>query len=73
MAKKPTIKELDGKISMLALNLNTTFKNLDSIAWAFTQFTKFMGKHDEFKKYLENLQKVNKLKENDEKTKKTKV
>ena len=73
MSKKSTVKELDAKINMLALNLNTTFKSLDSLAWAFTQLTKFMGNHDEFKKYLENLQKVNKLKENDEKTKKTKV
>ena len=69
---KPTIKELDAKINMLSLNLNTLFKNVDSLAWALTQLTNFMGNHDEFKNYLENLQKVDKLKENNGKTEKEK-
>ena len=73
MSDKLTIEELDNKFRMLSLNLNTLFRRLDSLGYAFSKYTEFMENSDKFKNYLENLQKINKLKENDGKTEKSKV
>ncbi|QDP57670.1 MAG: hypothetical protein Unbinned3338contig1000_46 [Prokaryotic dsDNA virus sp.] len=61
--KKITIKEAEKRINILAYNLNVAKAAIDNIGLAFSQYLKYKGDEEEFKKYLENKSKVDKLKE----------
>ena len=62
MAKKKEVeKTIEEKMNILAYNLNMVKAGLDNIGIAFTQYLKYAGVEDEFKKYLENLKNVDKL------------
>ena len=63
MGKKPTIRELEERITLITSQLNFTMRMLDSVGLAFSQFIEFMEKKDDFKKYLENSKKLHKLTE----------
>ena len=63
MGKKPTIKQLDERLNIVTSQTNFTMRMLDSVGVAFSEFIKFLGKEDDFKKHLEkskNLHKLNK-------------
>jgi ABC-type transport system involved in cytochrome c biogenesis ATPase subunit len=66
--KKLTNKELEERINILAYNLNVTKAGIDNIGIAFSQYLKYIGHEEEFKKYLENLKNVDKLNKNGEKS-----
>ena len=70
MAKKPTIKQLDERINLITSQLNFTTRMLESIGVAFSSYVKFVGKEDEFKKYLENNKNLHKLSKEENETRK---
>ena len=71
MAKKPTIRELEERINLMTSQINFTSRMLESIGIAFSNYVRFRGDEEEFKKYLENNKNLHKLtKEEDEVRKK---
>ena len=71
MAKKPTINELKESINAMTRHINFMSRMLDSIGIAFSNYVRFRGDEEEFKKYLENNKNLHKLtKEEDEGRKK---
>lgn len=67
MSKKPTIRQLEERINLITSQLNFASRMLESVGIAFSQFVKFLGKEEDFKKYLEkskNLHKLTKEQEN---------
>ena len=63
MAKKPTIREIDDRVNLMASNLNFTMRMMESIGVAFSSFVRFIGKEEEFKIYLEKQKNLHKLTE----------
>jgi hypothetical protein len=63
MAKKPTIKQLEERINLITSQLNFTSRMLESVGVAFSNYVRFDGKEDDFKKYLENNKNLHKLSE----------
>ena len=61
MGKKPTIRELEERMNLMTSQINFTSRMLESIGVAFSSFVRFIGKEDEFKKYLENNKNLHKL------------
>jgi len=61
MAKKPTIKQLEERINLITSQLNFTSRMLESVGVAFSSLVRFLGKEEEFKKYLENNKNLHKL------------
>ena len=61
MAKKPTIRELEERINLITSQLNFTSRMLESVGLAFSNYVRFDGKEDDFKKYLENNKNLHKL------------
>ena len=61
--KKPTIKELEERINVLAYNFNQQRMMIDNIGFALSRYIDFKEDTSEFKKHLENSQNVDKLKE----------
>ena len=61
MAKKPTIKQLEERLNLVTSQLNFVMRMLDSIGIAFSNFVRFKGEEEEFKKYLENNKNLHKL------------
>ena len=66
MAKKPTIKELNERVNLVTSQLNFTMRMLDSVGIAFSEYVKFSGNEDDFKKHLENSKKLHKLNQEEE-------
>ena len=65
MSKKSlTIKELAERINVIAYNNNVNKTALDNIGIAFSQYLKYIGHEEKFKKYLESLKNVDKLNKN---------
>ena len=46
MAKKPTIREIDDRVNLMASNLNFTMRMMESIGVAFSSFVRFIGKEE---------------------------
>jgi hypothetical protein len=61
MAKKPTIREVDDRVNLMASNLNFTMRMMESIGVAFSSFVRFLEKEEEFKNYLEKQKNLHKL------------
>ena len=61
MGKKPTIKQLEERINLATSQLNFTMRMLDSVGIAFSEYVKFSGNEEDFKKHLENSKKLHKL------------
>ena len=61
MAKKPTIREIEERLNLVTSQLNFSTRMLESIGVAFSNFVRFLGKEEEFKKYLENNKNLHKL------------
>ena len=61
MAKKPTIMELHERMNSITQHVNFTSRMLDSIGVAFSNYVKYKGDEEDFKKYLENNKNLHKL------------
>ena len=61
MAKKPTIRELEDRLNSMTQHLNFSSRMLDSIGIAFSNYVRFKGDEEDFKKYLENNKNLHKL------------
>ena len=70
MAKKPTIREIDDRVNLMASNLNFTMRMMESIGVAFSSFVRFIGKEEEFKIYLEKQKNLHKLTEEERNSRK---
>ena len=57
------MKEAEERINILAYNINVTKAALDNLGMGFSQYLKYKGDEEDFKKYLENKKNVDKLKE----------
>ena len=70
MAKKPTINELKENINAITRHINFSSRMLDSIGIAFSNYVRFKGDEEEFKKYLENNKNLHKLTQEEDETRK---
>ncbi len=61
MAKKPTIMELHERMNSITQHVNFTSRMLDSIGVALSNYIKYKGDEEDFKKYLENNKNLHKL------------
>ena len=61
MAKKPTIKELNDRLILVTNQLNFCTRMLESIGISFSEYVKFSGHEEDFKKHLEKSKNLTKL------------
>jgi len=66
MAKKPTIMEMKERVDMNTRQINFISRMMDSVGIAFSNYIKYKGDEDEFKKYLDNSEKLHKLTKEEE-------
>ena len=59
--KKPTMMEMKEQVDMIIRQLNFLSRMTDSIGVAFSNYIKFKGDEEDFKKYLENNKNLHKL------------
>jgi len=70
MAKKPTMMEMKEHVDMLTRQVNFQSRMMDSIGVAFSNYVRFKGDEEEFKKYLENNKNLHKLTKEEDETRK---
>ena len=61
MAKKPTMREMEERVSMITRQMNFNSRMMESLGIAFSEFVKFSGKEEDFKNHLENNKNLHKL------------